>query len=76
MDYPLQPDAPDGRYLDSGVNGGEGTVLRAQQMNALHDEIINVIRASGQEPDANNVEQLREALSAVSYTHLTLPTKA
>lgn len=66
MDYPLQPDAPGGRFVDSGANGGDqGTVVRAQQMNALHDEIINVIRASGQEPDANNVEQLREALSVL-----------
>lgn len=65
MDYPNQPDAPDRRYVDHGANDEEGTIVRAKAMNALHDEIINVIRASGQEPDSENVEQLLTAIGSL-----------
>jgi hypothetical protein len=62
MDYPNQPDAPNGRWVDSGENGQEGTAVRAASLNSLWDEIIGVIEASGQIPDASNLTQLRTAI--------------
>lgn len=65
MDYPNQPDAPGGRYVDNGTNGQEGTIVRAEALNALHDEIIGVIAASGQTPDSADVSQLLTAIGAL-----------
>lgn len=65
MDYPNQPGAPGGRYIDHGANGQEGTIVRADAMNALHDEIIGAIEASGQTPDGADVGQLLRAIRAL-----------
>ena len=63
MDYPNRDDLLNGKFTDGDpVNGIPASRDNAAQMNAVYDEIINVIRFAGIEPDSNQYDQLKQAL--------------
>ncbi|BBL25345.1 hypothetical protein [Comamonas terrigena] len=55
-----------GRYVDENqATGQPGTLITAQAVNALTDEILAVIEAAGMVPDEQKNYQLRDAIKAM-----------
>lgn len=55
-----------GRYVDENqATGQPGTLITAQAMNALTDEILAVVTDAGMDPDEHDNAQLRDAIKAI-----------
>ncbi len=55
-----------GRYVDENqATGQPGTLITAQAMNALTDEILAVLAEAGIDPDELSNVQLRDAIKAI-----------
>lgn len=64
-----QPDAPGGRFTDGDAGSGTpGTSVRAAHMNAVQDELLNVITAAGLDPSDSDLTQLSQAISRLSVS--------
>lgn len=63
MDYPDSPDLFEGKFTDGDpVAGIPASVASADQMNAVYDELINVITFAGVTPSPDTRDQLKQAL--------------
>lgn len=63
MDYPDSPDLFEGKFTDGDpVAGRAASVASAEHMNAVYDELINVITFAGGTPDVAIKNQLKTAL--------------
>lgn len=51
--------------LSTGSGSQEGTVVTANWLNAVQEEVLNVIEESGQVPDAGDLTQLSQAISVI-----------
>jgi len=64
MNYPDADDLLDGKFTDGNqVTGIEATIASAEHMNAVYDELINVIKFAGIEPATETRSQLQQALN-------------
>ncbi|MDH1499353.1 hypothetical protein [Comamonas terrigena] len=55
-----------GRYVDENqATGQPGTLITAQAMNALTDEILAVLAEAGMAPDEQANDQLRDAIKTI-----------
>jgi len=64
MNYPDTDDLLDGKFTDGNqVTGIEATIASAEHMNAVYDELINVIKFAGIEPATETRNQLQQALN-------------
>jgi hypothetical protein len=63
MDYPESPDLFEGKFTDGDpVAGIPASVASAEHMNAVYDELLNVITFAGITPAAETKNQLKQAL--------------
>lgn len=69
MKYPSAPGATYNGKFDNGVPGVRAASTDdANYMNAVYDEIINVITAGGLVPDENDLTQLMKAIQSSALT--------
>jgi len=79
MDYPKKVPGiglVDGKFVDEdAISGKPGSLIPCKWGNSVTDEVLNVVRAAGIEPDEESVVQLRDAIisliekkTALSYT--------
>ncbi|TCT35364.1 hypothetical protein [Martelella mediterranea] len=57
--------------LSTGSGSQEGTVVTANWLNAVQEEVLNVIEESGQVPDDGDLTQLSQALKLAGLQHGT-----
>ena len=66
MHYTDAADNVGGQFIDGDVNlGKKGTVVDASWLQAVQDELCNVVTASGAELDKENDEQVKEAIPVI-----------
>ncbi|SBS36629.1 hypothetical protein MSP8887_02658 [Marinomonas spartinae] len=63
MNYPDSNDLYNGKFTDGDpLNAIPASIASADHMNAVYDELINVIKFAGVTPEANVKDQLTQAL--------------
>ncbi|MBJ7537154.1 hypothetical protein [Marinomonas transparens] len=66
MNYPERPDLHQGKFSDGDpVEGIAASVISAEQINAVYDEMIAVIEEGGLTPDAGKQDQLIRAMDSL-----------
>lgn len=66
MHYTDVADNVGGQFIDGDVNlGKKGTVVDASWLQAVQDELCNLVTASGAELDKENDEQVKEAILVI-----------
>jgi hypothetical protein len=64
-----QPDAPGGRFTDGDAGAGTpGTIVGADHLNAVQDELLQVITDAGLTPNGADLTQISQAISRLSVS--------
>jgi hypothetical protein len=69
MDYPKSVPGVglvDGKFVDEDPNGQIGSLIPSKWGNDLTDEVLNVLREAGINPDEATTTQLRDAVLAIA----------
>ncbi|WP_412526081.1 phage tail protein [Burkholderia lata] len=76
MDYPKSVPGVglvDGKFVDEDPAGRVGSLIPSKWGNDLTDEVLNVLREAGIDPDENSSTQLRGAIEILSSKGETQP---